>query len=249
MTEPYVLSTPQDLAASLRGSTTDFQATTALIAAIALFAGAFLIFNTLSMTVVEQVREVGLLRAAGATRRQVMRFMLSQALVIGVFGSLLGVGLGALLAAGMVAYVRTIGSVTLNGRRSRPTPWSSRVLVGIGVTLAAALEPARRAGRIQPVEALKARLDLPSARRARLRWLAVVFVVVAVVGLDPPRRGGAGIVQALARLRGPARSGRCSSRSSCRPSPGSPGPVRACSCVSRSAWPGARSSVIRAGRH
>ncbi len=69
--EPYVLSSPADLAASLRASTADFQATTALIAAIALFAGAFLIFNTLSMTVAERVREVGLLRAAGATRGQV----------------------------------------------------------------------------------------------------------------------------------------------------------------------------------
>ena len=55
--EPYVLSTPQDIAATLRGSTSEFQATTSLIAAIALFAGAFLVFNTLSMTVVEQVRE------------------------------------------------------------------------------------------------------------------------------------------------------------------------------------------------
>ena len=62
--EPYVLSSPADLAASLRSSTADFQATTALIAAIALFAGAFLIFNTLSMTLVERARDVGLLRAA-----------------------------------------------------------------------------------------------------------------------------------------------------------------------------------------
>ena len=65
------------------------------------------------MTVVEQVREVGLLRAAGATRGQVMRFMLGQALVLGVAGSLLGLVLGALLATAMVAYVRTVGSVTL----------------------------------------------------------------------------------------------------------------------------------------
>ncbi|MGZ8438073.1 MAG: FtsX-like permease family protein [Candidatus Limnocylindrales bacterium] len=195
-TQPYVLSTPQDIAASLGSSTTDFQATTALIAAIALFAGAFLIFNTLSMTVVEQVREVGLLRAAGATRGQVTRYMLSQALVIGVFGSLLGVGLGALLAAGMVAYVRTIGSITLQRPAIPPDAAVIAVFVGIGVTLAAALEPARRAGRIQPVEALKARLDLPSARRARLRWLAGVFVIVTIVGLIAAPRG-AGVVQGL----------------------------------------------------
>ncbi|MEA2610228.1 MAG: putative transport system permease protein, partial [Chloroflexota bacterium] len=68
--------------------------------------------------------------------------------------------------------------------------------VGIGVTLAAALEPARRAGRIQPVEALKAHLELPAARRARLRWLTGVFIVVTVLGLvaAPP---GAGLVREL----------------------------------------------------
>ena len=196
LTEPYFLSTPQDIAASLHSSTSDFEATTALIAAIALFAGAFLIFNTLSMTVVEQVRDVGLLRAAGATRRQVTTFMLSQALVLGAFGSLLGVGLGALLAAGMVVYVGTIGSVTLQRPAIPPDALLIALLVGIGVTLAAALEPARRAGRIQPVEALKARLDLPSARRARLRWLAGVFVVVTIVGLVAAPRGAA-VVRAL----------------------------------------------------
>lgn len=192
--EPYVLSTPQDIAASLRGSTSEFQATTSLIAAIALFAGAFLVFNTLSMTVVEQVRSVGLLRAAGATRRQVSGFMLTQAAVLGALGALAGVGLGVLLAAGMVAYVRTIGSVTLERPPIPPDAIAIAFLVGLGVTIAAALEPARRAGRIQPVEALKARLDMPTTRRARLRWLTGVFVAVSLVGLLVAPRG-AGVIQ------------------------------------------------------
>jgi putative ABC transport system permease protein len=194
--EPYVLSTPQEIAASLRGSTTDFQATTSLIAAIALFAGAFLVFNTLSMTVVEQVRAVGLLRAAGATRRQVMRFMLVQAGAIGLVGSVLGLGLGALLSVAMVAYVRTVGSVTLQRATIPADAVLVAFLVGVGVTVAAALEPARRAGRIQPVEALKARLDLPAARQARLRWLVAVFVIVSAVGLVVAPRG-AGIFSSL----------------------------------------------------
>jgi len=192
--EPYVLSTPQEIAASLRGSTTEFGATTSLIAAIALFAGAFLVFNTLSMTVVEQVRSVGLLRAAGATRRQVNGFMLVQAAALGGLGSLVGVGLGVVLAAGMIVYVRTIGSVTLDRAPVPPDAIAIAFLVGVGVTIAAALEPARRAGRIQPVEALKARLDMPTARRARLRWLAGVFVIVSLVGLLVAPRG-AGVVQ------------------------------------------------------
>ncbi len=197
--QPYVLSSPQDLAAALRASTADFQATTALIAAIALFAGAFLIFNTLSMTVSERIREVGLLRAAGARRGQVMSFMLTQALVLGVAGSLLGLVLGALLAFAMVAFVRTVGSVTLERPALPLDAIVIALIVGVGVTLAAALEPARRASRIQPVEALTPRLDRPAARAARLRWLAVVFGVVALVGVVVLPRGaaGAGVVQAL----------------------------------------------------
>src|SRR6478752_1287415 len=197
--QPYVLSSPQDLAAALAASTADFKSTTALIAAIALFAGAFLIFNTLSMTVSERIREVGLLRAAGARRGQVMSFMLTQALVLGVVGSLLGLVLGALLAAGMVAFVRTVGSVTLDRPALPLDATAFALIVGIGVTLAAALEPARRASRIQPVEALTPRLDRPAARSARLRWLAVVFGVVALVGiLVLPRGAGAsGVVPAL----------------------------------------------------
>ena len=197
--EPYVLSSPQELAAALRASTTDFQATTALIAAVALFAGAFLIFNTLSMTVAERIREIGLLRAAGASRGQVMSFMLTQALALAVVGSLLGLLLGALLAVVMVAFVRTVGSVTLEQPALPLDTVAVALLVGIGVTLAAALEPARRASRIQPVEALKARLDLPAARTARLRWLVAVFVAVALVGVIvlPRAAGGAGIAEAL----------------------------------------------------
>jgi putative ABC transport system permease protein len=123
--------------------------------------------------------------------------MLTQAIAIGVLGSVVGLALGAVLAAGMVAYVRTIGSVTLDRVAIPPGVAAVALLVGLGVTLAAALEPARRAGRIQPVEALKARLDLPAARRARLRWLAAVFSVVSAVGLAVAPRG-AGVVASLA---------------------------------------------------
>ena len=97
--EPYVLSSPGDLAASLSASTADFRSTTALIAAVALFVGAFLIFNTLSMTVTERIRELGLLRAAGATRAQVGRFVMVQAVILGVAGSVLGLVVGIALAS------------------------------------------------------------------------------------------------------------------------------------------------------
>ncbi len=198
--EPYVLSTPHDLAAGLRASTNEFLLTTGLIAAVALFSGAFLIFNALSMTVSERVREIGLLRAAGASRGQVMSFMLAQALVIGVVGSLAGLLVGGLLAAAMVAAVGTVGSVALHWPGLPLDAMAAALLVGIGVTLAAALGPARRASRIQPVEALKTRFDARSVRGTRLRWLAAIFVVIALAGVVfvPRVTGGTGAVGSLA---------------------------------------------------
>ncbi len=197
--QPYVLSSPRDLGAAMRASTGDFAATTALIGAIALFTGAFLIFNSLSMTVVERVRELGLLRAAGASRRQLTSFILVQATAIGIAGSVLGVLLGVVLAAGIAGWLGTVGSVPLGAPVVTLEDSLAALVIGLVVTLAAAIEPARRAGRISPVEALKARLDLPTARRARLRWLAAVFALVGLAGLLiwPRGAGEAALVRAL----------------------------------------------------
>jgi putative ABC transport system permease protein len=199
-TQPYVVTTPADLTGTMRAATSAFAATTALIAAVALFAGAFLIFNTLSMTVTERIRELGLLRAAGATRGQLTRFILVQASVIGLAGAALGTGLGVALGGAMAGWVGIVGPVPLGAPVATPGTVVSAVLVGWIVTLAAAIEPARRAARISPVEALKARLDPPTARRAHLRWLVAVFVAVAAVGLFLSPRGAndGALVRALA---------------------------------------------------
>ena len=200
LAEPFVVSSPRDLAAAMEASTGDFAATTALIAAIALFAGAFLIFNTLSMTVVERVRELGLLRAAGATRGQLSAFIVLQASVIGVLGGGVGILAGGTLAAGITAWMGSVGSVPIAGPVVRLVDAAAAMAIGLAVTLAAAVEPARRAGRVPPVEALKARLDLPSARTARLRWLVVVFAAVGILGLAiwPRAAGEAALWRSLA---------------------------------------------------
>jgi putative ABC transport system permease protein len=196
-TQPYVLSSPAEVAASLRSSTADFRSTTALIAAIALFGGAFLIFNTLSMTVSERVRELALLRAAGATRSQLNGFVAVQAVVLGLAGAGVGLGAGLLLAELMAIRLRSIESIPFERVDPSLPSVLAVIVIGLGVTLAAAVEPARRAGSIPPVEALRDRTDPASARRARLRWLVAVFVVVGVVGLlSWPRDGGsAGLIR------------------------------------------------------
>ncbi|MGH2511844.1 MAG: FtsX-like permease family protein [Candidatus Limnocylindrales bacterium] len=182
--EPYVLSDRADLASSLAASTSGFQAITALIAAVTLFGAAFLIFNTLSMTLAERSREIGLLRAAGTTRGQIHRLVLRQAAILGVAGSILGLVLGVGLSRLIAASVGSLGdNVPIDGPGVPPVGLVAAGVVGLLVTFAAALEPAIRAGRISPIETLR---PAPAGRDSligHLRWLVAVLVTVGVAGL------------------------------------------------------------------
>jgi putative ABC transport system permease protein len=200
MTEPYVLASPADLAANLRASSVAFQGTAALVAAIVLFVGAFLIVNTLSMTVGERAREVGLLRAAGATRTQLSRFVFSGALALGVIGAGLGVLAGWAMALLMAGAVSDATGLSAAIDAVDPAGAITAALVGIGITILAAIEPALAAAQISPVEALRARLDLPRVRRGRLTWIVVIFVVVAALAMLvwPPVAAASGAGRALA---------------------------------------------------
>jgi putative ABC transport system permease protein len=181
--EPYVLSVPHDVAASLRSSTADVRATMALLAAIALFAAAFLILNTLAMTVVERIRELGLLRAAGAGRTQVIRVVVTQAVLLGAAGSVAGLGLGALLAAFAAGWLRASGTVAIDGPALSPEVLGAGFLGGLGVTIVAALEPARRAAGVSPVAALRVRSDPAAAVRGHTGWLVGVVAVIGIVAV------------------------------------------------------------------
>ncbi len=183
MTEPYVLSSPGDLAQSLRASSAVFQSTAALVAAIVLFVGAFLIVNTLTMTVGERAREVGLLRAAGATRLQLSRFVFSGALVLGVVGSVAGVALGVVLAALMAGAVSGATGLAAGALPFDAGGALMAAAIGIAITIMAAIEPALAAARISPVEALRARFDLPGRRGGRLSWIAFIFLAVAALAM------------------------------------------------------------------
>ncbi len=182
LVEPYTLSTPADLAAALEAATAEIRAAIALVAAVALFGGAFLIFNTLSMTVAERARDVGLLRAAGMTRRQVIVMVLISAAYLGVVGVALGLLAGIALAVGAVAVLAGPGAAPAE-LTLPPGALALGAVLGFIVTAAAAVEPALRAGRISPVAALRLRLDQGAVLRARLRWLLLVFAVVGLVGL------------------------------------------------------------------
>ena len=181
--EPYTLSTPDDVAAALEAATAEIRVAVALVAAVALFGGAFLIFNTLSMTVAERARDVGLLRAAGMTRRQVTLMVLLSAVHLGIAGVALGILAGIGLAAAAVVLLGGRGSAALGELPLPPEALLLGALLGFVVTLAAAVEPALRAGGISPVAALRLRYDQAAILRTRLRWLLLVFAVVGLVGL------------------------------------------------------------------
>ena len=181
--EPYTITTPASLVAALEASTGETRAAIALVAAVALFGGAFLIFNTLSMTVSERARDVGLLRAAGMTRRQVTLLVLLAALHLGVAGVALGILAGIGLAVAAVAVLGDAAGAAPADVTIPAAPLVLGAVIGLLVTAAAAVEPALRAASISPVAALRQRSDQGAILRTRLRWLALVLAVVGLVGL------------------------------------------------------------------
>ena len=125
-------------------------------AGVALFVGAFIIWNTFSMQVAQRTRELALLRAIGATRRQVMRTLIWESLVLGLASSALGVLLGVGLARSLAALMGGFGfELPTAGIRLEAQPVVVGLLVGTVVTVLSALAPARRATKVLPVEALR----------------------------------------------------------------------------------------------
>lgn len=154
-------------------------------AGIAFLVGIFLIINTFSMLVAQRTREIGLMRAIGSSRRQVNRSVLVEALLLGVFGSVLGVGAGVGLAIGLMKLMSATG---MNLSTDDLTiAWTTPVvglLLGIVVTVLAAYLPARRAGKVSPMAALR---DSGAPADARSG------VVRAVLGLALTGAGGYGL--------------------------------------------------------
>jgi len=127
-----------------------------IFAAVALLVGAYIILNTFAITVAQRTRENGLLRALGASRRQILASVLIEALAVGVIAALLGLAAGVAVAAGLKALLGLLGATLPGGSLvlSVQTVVVSLVL-GIGVTLIAAISPARKAAKVPPIAAMQ----------------------------------------------------------------------------------------------
>ncbi len=149
-----------------------------VFAVIALVVGSFIIYNTFSIVLAQRTRELALLRAIGASRRQVLGSVMGEALVIGIVASLVGLALGALTALGLRALLDAVG-FGIPATSLVVTPTTVAVAVGVGtvITLLAAVFPALRASRIPPIAALRSVATEPKPPVVR------VIVGVLICGL------------------------------------------------------------------
>jgi len=142
--------------------------------------GAFVIFNSLSITVAQRTRELGTLRTLGASRRQVRRIVLVEALALGTIASALGIGLGIALARALSALVGALGLAMPEASAVYATrTFVVSALVGIGVTAVAGVVPARRATRVPPIAAVREGALPPARRRLGSMMSAVTLALGA----------------------------------------------------------------------
>ena len=155
---------------------------------IALFVGAFLIYNAFAMTVVERTREFGMLRTIGMTRGQVTGQLIVEATILGIFGSFLGIGLGFLLSRGLTSLMEVILNQSLRDIHFPIDLVISSFFIGVVVTAIAAGIPAWQAGRISPMEALRIRGKSRQSWWVRFSWIPgslLLAVSVAILIWNP----------------------------------------------------------------
>jgi putative ABC transport system permease protein len=181
--EPFVVETASEAAARFASAQEAFVGVALLFSLVALVVGAFMVGNTMAMTVGERTRELGLLRAAGTTSRQVLGIVVRQAVALGVAGSVLGVLAGIALAAILIGVLSSTRAVLLVGL---PLPLGGlgvAFLLGLSVTLVGAAVPAARAARLSPLDALRPTRRSDRALGERLRPLILAEIAVVALGV------------------------------------------------------------------
>ena len=150
-------------------------------AGVALFVGAFVIFNILSITVAQRTREFATIRTIGGSRRQILWSVVLEAFIIGLAASLIGLFLGVGLAAGLNALFKALNSdLPTQGLVFATRTVVVSLLVGVVITVLAGLIPAVRATRVPPIAAVREGSELPKSRVSGV----VPYIAIAVIGFS-----------------------------------------------------------------
>jgi putative ABC transport system permease protein len=168
-----------------------------LLSYIALIVGAFLIYNTISVSVVRRRADIGIVRALGASRGLVLGAFVGEAACFGFLGALIGMPLGWLMAGGAVRLMgATVEALYVTSRPGAialtSVPVLLAVLVGVGVAVASAYSPAREASFVPPVEAMAhgQREHATRVNKRRDIWIAVALALAAAAAARVPAIGG-----------------------------------------------------------
>jgi putative ABC transport system permease protein len=149
---------------------------------IALFVAFFIIYNTFSIIVQQRTRETALLRAVGASRRQVLGAALLEAVIVGLIASILGLALGIVVASGLVNLMSNLFTVSSGVALPNVGTFLFAVVVGVGVTVLSALVPSFRSSRIRPIAALsEVSIDRADLSRSRKVWGALLLLLGALL--------------------------------------------------------------------
>jgi putative ABC transport system permease protein len=182
------VKTAEEQAESDSAGTTDFlgffRTFLLVFGGIALFVGAFVIANSLSITIAQRTREFATLRTLGASRRQVLGSVVLEAVVTGVLASVAGLFLGLGIASGLFALFDATGlTLPNNGLEFRGRTVVVALVTGILVTLIASLRPAVRATRVPPIAAVREGAKLAPGRFHRFRAIGAALLALAGIAL------------------------------------------------------------------
>ena len=160
-----------------------------ITSAFALFIGMFIIYNTFQIAVTQRRAEIGILRALGATRRQIRTIFLGESIVAGLLGSAAGLLLGILIARIMTGYIGgLLGEVYGVAQKAEeistsPVLLSAALVLGVVTSIVAAILPARNAARVDPVHALqKGKYQQLSAGESRVRRISALTIALLSAG-------------------------------------------------------------------
>lgn len=184
-----ILTTPATSRSALDQMTEAFELNLQALSLLALLVGVFLIYNTVTFSVVQRRPVIGILRSLGATRLQIFILILTESFILGLVGTLMGLGLGVVLGRGIVGLVaQTINDLYFRVDVKDVSIQTSTLLkgaaAGLLASLAAAVVPSIEATRTPPAGVLR-RSDIEQTTRHLLPYITLTGLLIAGAGLAP----------------------------------------------------------------